>query len=241
MNHFQKVINFVAFSLLFGSFSFSEQSGYGSSIQFDQQGKKEYLQSQKQHFLSILGCDSQDPVDATQLGKNIVELITENYAKDGIEWNKEPGKLLDLSALCYAAADIQCPTPIALFPELFDHSIFAYEKYYGNTKVDDRLEDYPFMFLAVQCGQRAVPLLREMILNKECRAELRVKAVATLMKIDTDEAQKSAMEMMDESTDEIHTILSLYLKNPTVEPWDVIPLFSSRGRSITERKQQSSR
>ncbi|MFB3789074.1 MAG: hypothetical protein ACE15F_22160 [bacterium] len=143
---------------------------------------------------------------------------------------------MDLAALCYAAAEIQCPTPMALYADQFDFSLFAYEKYFGKSRVEDRLEDYPFMFLAVRCGPQSIPALQSIILDPEKRPELRLKAIATLMKIDPEAAIASALRIQDELNPEMRSILTSYLENPQTEPWDVVVRFSSRSRAIRERK-----
>ncbi len=221
--------------------SFSDQSGDISSelenfsLFFKPEKKKEYIQTRKDYYMDLLKLKNQKE-NTAESGEKLSKYLQANYSN--IDWNSDYTKTLDIAALCYAAAEIQCPTPIALYADQFEFSLFAYEKYFGKSRVEDRLEDYPFMFLAVRCGLKSIPALQSIILDPEKRPELRLKATATLMKVDPEAAISSALRIQDELNPEMRSILTSYLENPQTEPWDVLVRFSSRSRAIMERKTQ---
>lgn len=224
-------------AFLFGWFTCPAQSAVDTAERFENSPSHNrtagYIQSRKDFFMELLGINEENPAES---GERLSKYFQANYSN--INWNSDYTKTLDIAALCYAAAEIQCPTPIALYTDQFEFSLFAYEKYFGKGRVEDRLEDYPFMFLAVQCGPQSIPALQSIILDPEKRPELRLKAIATLMKVDPEAAIASALRIQDELNPEMRSILTSYLENPQTEPWDVLVRFSSRSRAIMERKTQ---
>ena len=66
--------------------------------------------------------------------------------------------------------------------------------------------------------------LQSIILDPERRAELRLKAIATLMKIDPEAAAASALGFRMNSTGDA-VVLTSYLENPQTEPWEVLVRF----------------
>ncbi len=224
-------------TLLFGWPAFPAQTAIDGAERFENSPSYKrtagYIQSRKDFFVFLLGLNEENTAAS---GEKLSKYLQANYSN--IDLKSDYLKTRDIAALCYATAEIQCPTPIAMFPELFAHTIFWYEKYVKNslTRVEDKLEDYPFMFLAVQCGPQSIPALQSIILDPERRAELRLKAIATLMKIDPEAAAASALRIQDELNPEMRSILTSYLENPQTEPWEVLVRFSSRSRAIMERK-----
>ena len=222
-------------AFLFGWSTCPAQSAVVTAEQFENSPSHNktagYIQSRKDFFMELLFLNKANP---TESGEKLSKYLQANYSN--INWNSDYTKTLDIAALCYAAAEIQCPTPIALYADQFEFSLFAYENYFGKGRVEDRLEDYPFMFLAVQCGPQSIPALQSIILDPERRAELRLKAIATLMKIDPEAALSSALRIQDELNPEMRSSLTSYLENPRTEPWEVVVRFSSRSSAIIERK-----
>lgn len=198
--------------------------------------KEEYIQYKKNHYIKLILGNDKTALDTIQFKNNYLVFLTLNFYEDQPKhWGKEFKRFLDLSAMCYVAAEIQCATPISMFPELFDTPIYGYEKYFGDRKIEDKLVDYPFMYLAVQCKEKSIPMLKSLINDSKRRSEVRLKAIAILMKINKFEAERTAKSIFNDLNEEMRFILTSYLKNPHVEPWNMFTLYSNRGRSIRDR------
>ncbi|MBN2326870.1 MAG: hypothetical protein JXR73_06930 [Candidatus Omnitrophica bacterium] len=199
--------------------------------------------SRKQYYLDFFGEDKEYNINPARLEKNLIDYLSTNFPCEKIK-NSPPGNQrikdnMEIAALCYAAAEIKCATPIVMYPQMFRFSI-CIERYISKKKIEDRLEDYPFMHLAVRCGRKSIPALKQLIFDPE-NHENRLIAIAVLMKIDPQEARGAALKIQDDLSPEMRSILLSYLENPEVAPWDMFAMFSSRGRAMMEHARRGSR
>ncbi len=219
------------------SFSVHAETGNSDKYKFTwYDNREDYIQYKKEFYINLIESKSGNNIDSPVFEKQLLDFIKANFYKDKPNyWRMQYKKVLDLSALCYIAADIQCATPIAMFPELFDFTIYDYEKYYGNKNIIDRLVDYPFMHLAVQCQKKSIPILEGLIRNPAVSDRTRIQAFALLNKIDEYQA-KAFFAIMEEELSEITLDWSLrlffYLKT---YPGDMIPLITNQGCTLIKR------
>ncbi len=136
-------------------------------------------------------------------------------------------KVYDIAAICQIASEVKSVTPLYFmkdnYADEFDRCLNFRRKYFmGGYKANGpKLEEYPFIYLAVQCGEKSVDPLREIALDSKVNVLIRIKSFITLYKIDEKSAKAIAPLMYDSMDEDYQSIITSFLKDPTLQPWDI--------------------
>jgi len=200
--------------------------------------REKYIEEQTAHYKEEINKRLGGALEEQTKNTVVSELLKPHLEQHEMDWaNNNFKKMLNAASVCYAAADIQCVTPIYMLSDHFDFSSLGFERYYGHSLKKETLFDFPIMYLAIQCGEKSVPALEYVIYNKEIRLDLRLQAIATLRLIDEKKAISAAMVAEDDFTGLMRDVLTEYLKDPSPypAPWAVVGRYDRNMREKVEK------
>ncbi|MEW6235443.1 MAG: hypothetical protein AB1656_08670 [Candidatus Omnitrophota bacterium] len=246
--YFINLFLFLAASI-FLKISFADEKAYQEMLSQAKEVKpfirEKYIEEQTAYYKEEINKRLGGALDESGKNKLISDLLEpqlENHKliKYQTNWyNLNFKKLLNVASICYAAADIQCVTPIYILADRFDFSSLGSSLITGDGLFNRKttIRDFPVMYLAIQCSEKAIPALEHIIYNKELGLDLRLEAIATLRRIDEKKGVSAAMVVEDDFTGLMRDILTEFLKDPSpdVEPWAVVLRYDRQMRERVEK------
>ncbi len=150
--------------------------------------KKVYMEEKVESYKNDMIKQYGKVITEDDLKSKYINQLLDDYEKK--EYNKDDAienlrKLLDLSSICFFASDLNCVVPLRRLKNQFELSTLTYEIYFigGISRRKGKSTEYPLIHLALQCGEKAVEPLRELILDDELSSKNRVWALGTLLKL----------------------------------------------------------
>ncbi len=187
----------------------------------------------KQLFLQqFLSQQLRKEVSEVQKDKMIQGLLDKFVNNKHTKPSEQTRKLINSTAICYAAASIKSVTPIRYFANEFAMTVSHFKP---SSQFMQKIEHYPVMYLALQCNIKSIPVLEEIIRDLTILENFRVQSFVILYKIDDNHAKSFFAVIEDELNNLTKEWIKRFLQNPDVKPWEVPGIYSARSQHAPER------